>query len=145
GFDPIDHLERVFALPHDDDARHHVALAVPIRNSPADIRSEHDLAHVLHTDWDPTLTRGEHYAADLGRGFGVSASSYHVLGPAQLDQPSTYVVITAADRIHDFHDGDAVSLQLVRIDIDLILAHKTAERSDLGHPRDRAQLISQKP
>ena len=48
--DALDHLQRVLALPHDDDAGDDVARAVQIGDAAPQVGAERDRADVAHAD-----------------------------------------------------------------------------------------------
>ena len=84
GLYTIDDIERVGALPHYDNAGDHIALAVPVRDAPAEIGAERDMANVADGDSDAGLAGGEGDVRDVGGGLGVPASANHVLGAAHF-------------------------------------------------------------
>ena len=47
-FDPIDNVQRVLAVAHDDDAAHRFAFAVPIRNAFSQIGTKRHDAQIPH-------------------------------------------------------------------------------------------------
>ena len=88
GLDPVDDVEGVLALPHDDDGRDDLALAVEVGDAPPDIRPEHDVPEVLDPD-RCAVRRWPKRRCPRSRGRSrVAPAADHVFGPAELDQPA---------------------------------------------------------
>src|SRR5262249_54291862 len=117
GFDTLDYPQRVLALPHHHDACYNVALAVPIRDPAAQVRTHHHVAHVLDANRNAAGNRSQYDVANVAGRLRVSAATYHVLGAAELHQAPADVVVTGAHGLGNFHDGNVVCLQPVWIDI----------------------------
>jgi hypothetical protein len=83
--DPIDHVNRVLSLAHDDDARHHLAGAVQIGEPPPQIRADRHVADVANPDRRTGIARGHDDALEVGDRLRVAAAAHHVLGAAELD------------------------------------------------------------
>ena len=78
-------------------------------------------------------------------GSDIAAAAHHVFRAAQLDGTAADIVVAHANGIdHAFH-RQTVSRQLVRIQIDLVLAHESADAGDFRHAFDAADLIAQVP
>ena len=115
GLDPVDDVEGVLALAHDDDAGNGLALCRrgrprraggPARGRPR----RHPGPGSACRFRSPPATM---FSKSL-EGPGVAASADHVLGPAEFDQPAAGLGVAAPDRLDDPVDGDAVSLEPVR-------------------------------
>ncbi len=143
--DALDHLEGVLAVAHDDDARDRLSGTVEIGETAAEIRAQRDLADVLDADRRAALARREHDVLEIANRPRVAASAHHVLGTAELDQSAAHLVVSTAHRIHDAVDRHAVGLQPVRVDVDLVLPHVAAERRDVGHARNRSEVVAEIP
>ena len=71
----------------------------------------------------------------------VAAAADDVLVAGDLDDAAADVLVRCADRADDVVHRDAVTEQLVRIDVDLVLLHEAADARDLGdagHARARS-------
>ena len=119
--------------------------AVQVRHAAANVRPDFHLAHVLHAHRNAPGRRAQHDVADIARGLGVAAAPHHVLGAAELHQPPTDIVVARPHRLHHFFDRHAVRLELHGVDIDLVLAHETAQRRHLRYARHGLKLVAQKP
>ena len=80
----LDHLQRVLALTHDDDARHDLALAVPVGDAAADVRPQRRPRRRRATrTGTPPCCRRQHDVADVLGRLRVAAPAHHVLGAAE--------------------------------------------------------------
>ena len=141
--DAFDHVERVLALAHDDDARDDVALPVEVGDAAPLFRADHDLADVLDADRRAVAGRGKEDVLEVADRFRVAAAPDHVFRPADLDHAATDFAIAPADGIHHPIQRDAVEPQPVRVDADLILAAEATDRRDLGDAGYGSEVSSQ--
>ena len=141
--DPIDHVDRVLSLAHHDDARHHFAGAVQVRHAPPQIRADRHVADVADPDRRAALAGGHDDALEVGDRLRVAAAAHHVLGAAELDQPTASLRVAAAHRVDDTLDRQAVVAQPVRVHVHLILPAEAAERGHLRHAGHRLQVVAQ--
>ena len=142
--DAIDQIERVLAVAHDHDAADHFAFAVQLRDAAPHVRPQSHRSDVAHQNRraasPPTVT-----LLDVLDGSDIAATAHHVFRAAQFDGAAADVVVAHANGIdHAFH-RQPVGGQLVRIEIDLILAHESADAGDFRHAFDAADLIAQIP
>jgi len=100
---------------------------------------------VAHVDGDAVRAGGEHDVAKIARRAHVAAPAHHVLGAAKLDETAARLAVAAAHRFEHFGDGDVVGPQTIGIHVHLVLPDEAAQRRDLGHARDRFQVIAQVP
>ena len=140
---PIDHVDRVLSLAHDDDARHHLAGAVQVRHAPPQIRADRHVPDVADPDRRAALARGHDDALEVGDRLRVAAAAHHVLGTAELDQPTASLGVTAPHRVDDTLDRQAVVAQPVGVHVHLILTAEAAERGHLRHAGHRLQVVAQ--
>ena len=84
-------------------------------------------------------------ALEVGDRLRVPAAAHHVLGAAELDQPTASLRVAAAHRLDDALDREAVIAQPVRVHVHLVLLAEAAERSHLRHAGHRLQVVAQVP
>ena len=144
GLHPIDDLQRVLAVAHDDHAGHGLALAIQFDDTapqrwPLDharhVRQQHGRA-VLSIDDDVLEIR---LFSDVAR------RANHVLALALLEYTSADLTRCCAHRLHDSAQRNIVGSQPIRIDQYLVLAHEAAHRRDFGHTLDARQLELEEP
>ena len=123
----LDHGARVLAVAHDHDAAHGVAAAVEIGDAAADLGAERDLGHVAQQHRRPERVDAQHDLLEIGRRVDVAAAADHVLLARHLDEPAAHLDVGAAHRLGDLHDPEAVGLQPVRVDRDLVLLLEAPE------------------
>ena len=144
-FDPFDHIQSVLALAHHHNPRDHLALAVEFGHAPALFRAEADRADVLDPDRFAPWSTGKENVFEIGQALGITTAPDHVLGAAELDQPAAGLGIAAAHRLDHAADREAVGLQPVGIDIDLILLGEAAHRGHFRHSAHRLEVVAQVP
>ena len=103
------------------------------------------LADVADPDRRAALAGGHDDALEVGDRLRVAAAAHHVLGAAELDQPSAGLDVAAAHRLDDALDREAVIAQPVRVDVHLVLPAEAAERGHLRHAGHRLQVVAQVP
>ena len=133
------------SLAHHDDPRYHFAGAVEIRDAPPQIGADRDVADVADPDRRAALAGGHDDALEVGDGLRVAAAAHHVLGAAELDQPTAGLGVAAAHRLDDALDRQAVVAQPVRVHVHLVLPAEAAERGHLRHAGHRLQVVAQVP
>ncbi len=145
GFHAVDHAQRILAEPHHDDAAHHLAFAVELRDAAPDVGTEAHLRDVAHVNRRAAAVGAERHGLDVIERFQVAAPADHVLAPGELEQAAFDVVVAGLDRRHDVADADVVSRQLVRIDVHLVLLDEAADARDLRDTGHRCQPIAEIP
>ena len=143
--DAIDHVDRVLSLAHHDDARHHFAVAVQIGDAAPEIRADRHVADVADPDRRAALARRHDDVLEVGDRRRVPAAAHHVLGAAELDEPTAGLGVAAAHRLDHALDRQAVVAQAVRVDVHLVLPAEAAERGDLRDAGHRLQVVAQVP
>ena len=78
-------------------------------------------------------------------GLHQADASHDQPGPVRLDDVAADVEIAVADGGNHRARRQAVGLQPVRIDVDLILLHHPADGGDFGHTRNGIELIADEP
>src|SRR5439155_11657542 len=84
--DPVNHVERVLAKAHDDDAADHFALAIELRDTTPNVWAEPHLGHVADADWGTARIGAERDAFDIGHGLEIAAASNHVFATGKFEQ-----------------------------------------------------------
>src|SRR4029453_5232432 len=117
----IDDVDGVLSLAHDDDARHHIAEAVEIREPSPQIRADRHLTDVADANRCTAVAGGDDDALEIGVRLRVAAAAPHVLRAAELDEPAAGLAVAAAHCVDDALYREVVVAQAVRVDVDLIL------------------------
>ncbi len=76
---------------------------------------------------------------------GVAASADHVFGAAEFEQASAGFDVAVAHRVDDLGGGDAVALEAIGIEVDLVLACESADGGDVGDTGHGLQMVAQIP
>ena len=127
---------RITTIPDTDFAG-----PVQIRHAAPQIRTDRHVADVADPDRRAALAGGHDDALEVGDRLGVAAAAHHVLGAAELDQPTGSLRVTGTHRLDDALDRETVVAQPVRVHVYLVLPAEPAERGDLGHAGHRLQLL----
>src|SRR6267143_998076 len=75
----------------------------------------------------------------------IAEPANHVFRPAHFEQASTDFVRAGANSFNDSRERDSVSAKFVGVEVDLVLAHESANRSYLGHSWNSFELVAQIP
>ena len=141
----LDHGARVLAVAHDHDPAHGVAEAVEIADPAADLGAERDLGHVAQQHRRPERVGAQDRLLEVGGRADVAPAADHVLLARHLDEPAAHLDVGAAHRLGHLHDPEAVGLEPVRVDRDLVLLLEAAEGGHLRDARHRLQAVAQRP
>ena len=144
GLEVVDDLQRILPVARHGDAGHHLALAVQLGQPAPLVGHQLDAADVGDAHRRAVL-RLEDEVFDVLPAAQVAAAAHHVFGFGHLQRAAADVAVGIADHLGDAHQRDAVSLELGRVDRDLVLLHEAADAGDLGHPRRLGQLVAQIP
>jgi len=93
----------------------------------------------------PFFGGGQHDLFDVADRLDIAAAANHVLGAAKLDEPPAGFFVTAAHSVHDPRDRDAIGLETIGIDVDLVLAAKATERRDLRDSGHGLEVVAEIP
>ena len=143
--DTANDVQRIFAVPHDDDAADHLTAAVELRDAPADVRAKSHVSDVRHPDRRASQIGAKGHLFDVGRRGQVAPPAHHVLPPRKLQEPALDVVVTRLDRSGHIAHGEIIRGQLVRVEVDLILLDEPADAGHFRHAWDARQPIPQIP
>jgi len=75
----------------------------------------------------------------------VAAAPNHVFGAAELEQASANLVVAFPHSLHNAANGNAVGLETIRVQVDLVLPRVAADRCYFGHAWNRLQVVAQIP
>ena len=78
-------------------------------------------------------------------GFDVASPAHVVLGGGDLEDLSPHLVVRAPDLCDHLGQRNAVGREFIRIQVDLVLLHKAADRGHLGDSRHGFEGITQVP
>jgi hypothetical protein len=140
----MDDVQRVLASAHDDDAAHHVSLAVEVGYATAHLGTERHLRHVLDQHGRAAVGT-EHDVFDVVNVLHVAAAAHHVLTARQLDEAPADVVVATANRRDDGLEGKPIGREQVRVHRDLVLPHLAAHGRHLGDTRNALHGVAQEP
>ena len=139
GFERLDHLQRIRADAHHDDAAHRLARAVPVGGAATNLRPEADTRHVTEPDGRAARADGHHALLEVRQRLDVAATAKHVLATGQFEHARADFRVGVANRSRDIGQREPEAHEPIGVDDDLILAFESAERRDLRHTGDGLQ------
>src|SRR5262249_48279824 len=119
------------APPHEDDSFDGLGVEVTGDDPAPGKGADRDPRDVADADRDAAAGRNDDLLDVAAVGEGAEAA-HDVLLLAVLDVVPARVRVRAAERGEDLLQRDTVSLELPRIDLDMVLLHEAAERDDVG-------------
>src|SRR2546425_9641149 len=102
------------------------------------------IGDLAHEDRNAVLGSDDHLL-QIPRALHEAESAHDRPGPARFDDVAADVAVAPHDGVDDGGERDAVGAEAVRVDVDLVLAHRAADARDLGHARHRVQLVADEP
>ncbi len=120
GLDPVNHLQGVLTMTHDDDAGDDFAGAVQVGHAPPQVGAEGHLGDIADPDGRAVAAVQDEVLEVFERA-DITVAADHVFGAAELQQPPAGLDVAAAQRLDDPPDRNAVGLQAVRVEVDLEL------------------------
>ena len=120
----------------------HFACAVQLGDAAALFGAELDARHVAQQHRRAAL-RLEHDCCEIADVAQIAAAADDIFGFGHLDDAAADIPVAGADGVGDAIERDAVGLQFLRIDDDLVLLLEAADAGDLGDALGRDQLIAQ--
>src|SRR5438874_601671 len=142
--DAIDHVEGVQPIPHNDNAAHGLAFAIPLCDTFPHVWAEGNRAQILDEYGRPVLRHNRHVRQIIER-LEIAEPANHVSRAAQFEYSSTDFVRARLHAVDDGRQRNAICQQLVGIDIDLVLAHEPTDARHFGHTGNGRQLVAQVP
>ena len=144
--DPVDHLEGVLAEAQQHDAGDDLALAVHVDEAATHLGAQLDARDLAQQDRCVALRiDGDGDGLEIVERLDVALAANHELGLRHLDQAPAGLDVGALDRLADLRERHAEGAQLLRIDLDLVLAHEAADRGHLGDTLETHQVVAQVP
>ena len=117
---------------------------MPFRRAAPNFGTQGDGAEVAHQHRGSVLG-GYGNILEIGDGPQITEAANHVFRAARLKHVAADFVGALAHAIDHGRRGNSIGEELVRVEIDLILAHKSANARDLRHAADGFKLIAQIP
>ena len=139
GLDPLDDVQGVLPVAHDDDPGDHLPLAVQVGDPPRGCPVPGHLPDVLDADRSAGFAGRDGDVLEILDGLDVAPAPDGVLRPAELDEPARRLVVALPHRLHHAVDGDPVGLEPVGVHVHLVLL---AEPARPGPPRPRPAPLS---
>ena len=143
-FDALDDRLAVLASEHDHHARDGLPLAVA-RDRPLPRHFPNlDLSHVTQVDRG-TLVGRQDDRRQVPLALYAAQAAHGVLLGGVLDESAAEVVIVLPNPLEHVTQRQSVSVQAVRIHLDLVLPRVAAPGVDVGHARHGLQLVFDLP
>jgi hypothetical protein len=155
GLDARQHVVGVHRAVHHHDGEHHVVIMILARDSEPRHVADFDLGDVLYQHRD-AVELGQNHVLDvlgpIALGQIVVAAAVHEAEAANIHRLLTDHDFAAADvdvRVaqggNDLWNRDAVGIELVKIDVDIVSLGRTAPRIDLNDARHAEYSASRDP
>src|SRR5271157_1968612 len=141
--DLLSDCQRVPAVTH----HHHSPddlLAVLLQDATAKRRTDLDSAQVLHVDRS-AVPLGDDNIADVVEALDPADRADQVLGVPLVDDPAADSRIRPGHGGVDLTQADAVSTELVGVEIDLVFLGSAADGGDFRHSRHAVELVTNIP
>src|SRR6185437_8481148 len=87
----------------------------------------------------------QHDVTDVVRAAQIAAAAHDILGFGHFDRAATDILVARTDCIADLAQRNAIGLQLLRVDDDLILLNEAADARDLGDAPGLGKLKTHGP
>jgi hypothetical protein len=129
--------QRVLAVSHQDDPADNL-FAVLLEHAPAKGGPKLDRAEHANGDRCAGTALGDDRLADVIEILDPADRADQILGIPLVNHPPTGGRVRTGDGRVDFTQADAVGTELVRVEVNLVLAWGSADRGDLGHARHAA-------
>jgi len=130
-FDVLYRHQRILTVAH-----HHYAadgLGAPlVECSAPERRSSVHARNVFHIDRNMVM-RCNYSVFYITQLFDKTDAAYDVFDAVYFNRTRTHIAIGHAHSFKDLGDGNAVGAHGIRVDINLILLHKTTDRSHFTH------------
>jgi len=135
--DRLEHVLRLLAAQHKDDAFDRVVILLIAEFAEARRVADLDRADVLHADGHAVIG-ADHHVADV---FGVAhqAEAAHVIElPALRIESAACVGVVGGERVDDLRNGEVVAVEPRGVEQNLILHDRAAEAGVVGDAVHRA-------
>ena len=118
--------------------------ALFVQRAATESRAERYLCHVLDGEGDVVVDL-DHALLDVRDALDEAESADDVFDLVDLDRPGADVHVGHLDGHEDLVQGDAVGAHRVRVDVDLVLLHESADGRDLRDAASRQQRVTDVP
>ena len=140
----MDDVERVLAVSRDHDAADHFTLPVQFGDASALVRHQLDASDVAQ-EHGRTRGRLDDQPLEIASALQVASSADDVFRLRHLDDTPADVLVTHADDVAHLPQRDAIGLQLLRIDGDLVGLDETTDARNLRYALGLGELIAHEP
>ena len=141
--DPVDHVNGADAVARDHDAPDRLLCALDECGRSERIAELH-VGDLAHEDRHAVLGADDHLL-QVARALDEPEAAHDGPRPARFDDVTADVPVAPQDGVDHGGERDFIGTQAVWIDVDLILAHRSADTRDLGDARHRVELIADEP
>src|SRR5712692_7981613 len=142
--DAIDDAEGIHPVAHHDNSANRFPFALPLGNTFPDVRPERHCPQISDEDRGAVLScyRNGFQVAQRAQ---IAEAANHVFRSAHFKQAPTNFVRAGAHFFNDGRERNSVSAKFVGVEIDLVLAHESANGGYLGHSWNSFELVAQIP
>ena len=145
GFDAFDNRKSILAMAHHDRSRRHLSLSVEVGYAATHLGAELHGRDVAQAHWRSHVVGPDDDLLEVLDLLDVPAGPDHVLGAAELEQPSADFVVRGPNGLHHLHQRDSERCEAIRINSDLVLADEATQGCHLRYSWHRLQLVTNRP
>ena len=143
-FHAVDHVQSVLAVAHHDNAAYGFSFTLPLRDPFPDIGAETHRGEVAQHHRSAVFG-GHRDVLQVGKRTQIAQPADHVARAIHFQHASAHFIGAGAHTVDHARKGNAVGEQLVGIELDLILADKSADGRHFSDSRHGRQLIAKLP
>ena len=137
--DRLDHLERVRADAHHDDAADRLAGPVEVGRASPDLGTVADGRHVTETDGCAASAHRDNTLLQVLEVLHIPTPTEHVLASGELEDACADFRVRIAHRAREIGQREPKADEPIRIDDDLVLSLEASQRGDLRNADDGLQ------
>ncbi len=138
----VDHLQRVLAMAHDDDATHRLPLPIQLRDPEAEIGTHRHAGDIADAHRAPPCAYRDSNLRDVFHAAEIAEPADHIVRASHLYRARADVLVRAPHRLDDLSDLHTVCEQPGGVEQHLVLAHIAAETRDLGDAGHGLQRVA---
>ena len=139
----VDDADRADAVARDDHAADGFLGALDERGHAEGVAELH-VGDLAHEDRHAVLGADDHLL-EIADALDQAETADDRPRPARLDDVAADVAVASHDGVDHGGERDPVRAQAVGIDVDLVLAHGSADAGHLGHAGHRVELVADEP
>src|SRR5262249_4933399 len=143
-FYPVDDIERVLTVAHDDNAADDFASSIQLGHAASDVTTEMHRCDILYINRRAVLYP-EDNVLDVLNLLYVATAADVMLGCCNLGNFPTHIGIARLNCPNDIAERYVVGNERIWIEIDLILLYEAANRRDLCDAFHRLERITKIP